>query len=117
MAGLRVVPVKSLPDGSLDIADLCTKAQQHKDDLAAFMVGIAFESNICSRSHFVSQITYPSTFGVFEDGVKEACDIIHKNGGQVYLDGANLNAQIGLTNPATCGGDVCHMNLHKTFSM
>lgn len=99
MAGLKVVPVKSLPNGYLDIADLRAKAEQHKDDLAAFM------------------ITYPSTYGVFEDGVKEVCDIIHKNGGQVYLDGANLNAQIGLTNPAICGGDVCHLNLHKTFSI
>ena len=63
------------------------------------------------------QITYPSTFGVFEHGVQDACKIIHENGGQVYLDGANLNAQIGLTNPAICGGDVCHMNLHKTFAM
>jgi glycine dehydrogenase len=83
----------------------------------------------------VAQITYPSTFGVFEDGVQEACKIIHDNGGQVYLDGmlltnsrcdgsvthiflgANLNAQVGLTNPAVCGGDVCHLNLHKTFAM
>ena len=63
------------------------------------------------------QITYPSTFGVFEDGVMEACQIIHDRGGQVYLDGANLNAQVGLTNPAVCGGDVCHLNLHKTFAM
>ncbi|KAH9178770.1 glycine dehydrogenase [Lactarius sanguifluus] len=81
MAGLKVVPVKSLQDGSLDL------------------------------------ITYPSTFGVFEDGVLDACQIIHDYGGQVYLDGANLNAKIGLTNPATCGGDVCHMNLHKTFAI
>jgi len=99
MAGLKVVPVKSLADGSLDLVDLGAKAAQYKDKLAAFM------------------ITYPSTFGVFEEGVKEACDIIHQNGGQVYLDGANLNAQVGLTNPATCGGDVCHLNLHKTFSI
>ncbi|KAI0296262.1 glycine dehydrogenase [Russula brevipes] len=99
MAGLKVVPVKSLPDGSLDLVDLKEKAEQHKDNLAAFM------------------ITYPSTFGVFEDGVLDACRVIHDNGGQVYLDGANLNAQIGLTNPATCGGDVCHMNLHKTFAI
>ena len=99
MAGLKVVPVKSLQDGSLDLEDLAGKAEKHKDNLAAFM------------------ITYPSTFGVFEEGVRDACDIIHKNGGQVYLDGANLNAQIGLTNPAICGGDVCHMNLHKTFAM
>ncbi|KAK7695283.1 hypothetical protein QCA50_002473 [Cerrena zonata] len=99
MAGLKVIPVKSLADGSLDLEDLKTKAEKHKDNLAAFM------------------ITYPSTFGVFEDGVQDACKIIHDNGGQVYLDGANLNAQIGLTNPATCGGDVCHMNLHKTFAI
>ncbi|KAH9932411.1 glycine dehydrogenase [Amylocystis lapponica] len=99
MAGLKVVPVKTHADGNLDLADLKDKAEKHKDQLAAFM------------------ITYPSTFGVFEDGVRNACDIIHANGGQVYLDGANLNAQIGLTNPATCGGDVCHMNLHKTFAI
>ncbi|TCD62412.1 glycine decarboxylase subunit P, partial [Steccherinum ochraceum] len=84
MAGLKVVPVKTLADGSLDLVDLKAKAEKHKDNLAAFM------------------ITYPSTFGVFEDGVQDACQIIHDNGGQVYLDGANLNAQIGLTNPATC---------------
>ncbi|KAK0465599.1 glycine dehydrogenase-like protein [Desarmillaria tabescens] len=99
MAGLKVVPIKALSDGSLDLEDLTAKAEKHKDNLAAFM------------------ITYPSTFGVFEDGVQDACKIIHDNGGQVYLDGANLNAQIGLTNPATCGGDVCHMNLHKTFAI
>ncbi|KAJ7446476.1 glycine cleavage system P-protein-domain-containing protein [Mycena galericulata] len=99
MAGLRVVSVKVLEDGNLDLADLKGKAEKHKDKLAAFM------------------ITYPSTFGVFEHGVQDACKIIHDNGGQVYLDGANLNAQIGLTNPATCGGDVCHMNLHKTFAI
>ncbi|KAJ7207389.1 glycine dehydrogenase-like protein [Mycena haematopus] len=99
MAGLKVVSVKVLADGNLDLVDLKTKAEQHKDKLAAFM------------------ITYPSTFGVFEHGVQDACKIIHDNGGQVYLDGANLNAQIGLTNPATCGGDVCHMNLHKTFAI
>nr|BDS00030.1 glycine cleavage system P protein [Mycoleptodonoides aitchisonii] len=115
MAGLKVVPVKTHADGNLDLEDLQAKAEKHKDRLAAFM------------------ITYPSTFGVFEDG---ACKIIHDNGGQVYLDGtfgmlsisvwpslklhflgANLNAQIGITNPATCGGDVCHMNLHKTFAI
>lgn len=99
MAGLKVVPVKVHQDGSLDLGDLRAKAEQHKDKLAAFM------------------ITYPSTFGVFEDGVKEACQIIHDFGGQVYLDGANLNAQVGLTNPAVCGGDVCHLNLHKTFAI
>ncbi|KAJ7070878.1 glycine cleavage system P-protein-domain-containing protein [Mycena amicta] len=99
MAGLKVVSVKVLADGNLDLEDLRAKAEQHKDKLAAFM------------------ITYPSTFGVFEHGVQDACQIIHDNGGQVYLDGANLNAQVGLTNPATCGGDVCHMNLHKTFAI
>ncbi|PFH49697.1 hypothetical protein AMATHDRAFT_76072 [Amanita thiersii Skay4041] len=99
MAGLKVVPVKVHTDGTLDLEDLKAKAEKHKDKLAAFM------------------ITYPSTFGVFESGVQDACKIIHDNGGQVYLDGANLNAQIGLTNPATCGGDVCHMNLHKTFAI
>ncbi|KAI9570257.1 glycine cleavage system P-protein-domain-containing protein [Boletus coccyginus] len=99
LAGLRVVAVKTHVDGNLDLVDLKAKAEKHKDDLAAFM------------------ITYPSTFGVFEDGVAEACKIIHENGGQVYLDGANLNAQVGLTNPATCGGDVCHLNLHKTFAI
>lgn len=99
MAGLKVVPVKALADGSLDLEDLKAKAEKHKDKLAAFM------------------ITYPSTFGVFEAGVQDACKIIHDNGGQVYLDGANLNAQVGLTNPATCGGDVCHLNLHKTFAI
>ncbi|KZT02440.1 glycine dehydrogenase [Laetiporus sulphureus 93-53] len=99
MAGLKVVPIKTLHDGSLDLEDLKAKAEKHKDNLAAFM------------------ITYPSTYGVFEDGVQDACKIIHENGGQVYLDGANLNAQIGLTNPATCGGDVCHLNLHKTFAI
>ncbi|KAA1467984.1 glycine dehydrogenase [Dentipellis sp. KUC8613] len=99
MAGLKVVPVKSLADGSLDLEDLKAKAEKHKENLAAFM------------------ITYPSTFGVFEAGVQDACKIIHDNGGQVYLDGANLNAQVGLTNPAVCGGDVCHLNLHKTFAI
>lgn len=99
MAGMKVVAVKTLQDGSLDLEDLRTKATKHKDQLAAFMV------------------TYPSTYGVFEEGVSEACQIIHDNGGQVYLDGANLNAQIGLTNPGTCGADVCHLNLHKTFGI
>lgn len=99
MAGLKVVPIKTHHDGNLDLEDLRAKATQHKDRLAAFM------------------ITYPSTFGVFEDGIQDACKIIHDNGGQVYLDGANLNAQVGLTNPAVCGGDVCHLNLHKTFAI
>ncbi|KAF8913116.1 glycine dehydrogenase [Gymnopilus junonius] len=99
MAGLKVVAIKVHPDGILDLQDLRAKAEKHKDNLAAFM------------------ITYPSTFGVFEAGVQDACKVIHDHGGQVYLDGANLNAQVGLTNPATCGGDVCHMNLHKTFAI
>ncbi|CAE6445087.1 unnamed protein product [Rhizoctonia solani] len=99
MAGMKVVPVKNLPNGNLDLDDLREKAAKHKDRLGAFM------------------ITYPSTYGVFEPGVQEACKIIHDNGGQVYLDGANLNAQIGMTNPAICGGDVCHLNLHKTFAI
>ncbi|KZT43789.1 glycine dehydrogenase [Sistotremastrum suecicum HHB10207 ss-3] len=99
MAGLTVVPVKTLNDGNLDLEDLESKAKKHSKNLAAFM------------------ITYPSTFGVFESGVQQACDIIHQHGGQVYLDGANLNAQVGFTNPATCGGDVCHLNLHKTFAI
>jgi glycine dehydrogenase len=99
MAGMKVVAVKTLPDGSLDLADMRAKAEKHKDNLAAAM------------------ITYPSTFGVFEEGVREACDIVHQYGGQVYLDGANLNAQVGLTNPGTVGADVCHLNLHKTFGI
>jgi glycine dehydrogenase len=99
MAGFKVVAVKVHNDGTLDLNDLKAKAEKHKDNLAAFM------------------ITYPSTFGVFEDGVQEACSIIHEYGGQVYLDGAKLNAQIVLTKPAKCGGDVCHLNLHKTFAI
>ncbi|KAI0031406.1 glycine dehydrogenase [Vararia minispora EC-137] len=99
MAGMKVVPVKNMQDGSVDLEDLAAKAEKHRNSLAAFM------------------ITYPSTFGVFEEGVRDACHIIHKNGGQVYLDGANLNAQVGLTSPAVCGGDVCHLNLHKTFAI
>ncbi|KIM23950.1 hypothetical protein M408DRAFT_332015 [Serendipita vermifera MAFF 305830] len=99
MAGFKVVAIKSLPDGSLDLVDLKEKAEKHSKNLAACM------------------ITYPSTFGVFEESVTHACKIVHDNGGQVYIDGANLNAQVGLTNPATCGGDVCHLNLHKTFAI
>lgn len=99
MAGMKVVPVKVHTTGYLDLEDLRAKASQHRDKLAAFMV------------------TYPSTYGVFENGVEEACQIIHENGGQVYLDGANFNAMIGLTSPGRVGGDVCHLNLHKTFGM
>ena len=97
MAGMKVIVTKTSEGGDIDIADLKAKAEQNKDNLAALMV------------------TYPSTHGVFEEGIKEICDIIHKNGGQVYMDGANLNAQVGLTSPAIIGADVCHINLHKTF--
>jgi len=97
MSGMDVVIVQCDNDGNLDMEDLKAKAKKHKDRLAAVM------------------ITYPSTFGMFEAGVSEACKVVHENGGLVYLDGANLNAQIGLTKPAEIGADVCHMNLHKTF--
>jgi len=97
MSGMKVVTIKCHSDGNLDLEDLAEKATKHKDNLAAIM------------------ITYPSTFGVFEDGVMKACQIVHENGGQVYMDGANLNAQLGLCNPAEIGADVCHLNLHKTF--
>lgn len=97
MAGLKVVVVKCDSDGNIDVNDLRTKAEQHKDSLAALMV------------------TYPSTHGVFEESIREICDVVHKNGGQVYMDGANMNAQVGLTSPAMIGADVCHLNLHKTF--
>ncbi len=99
MAGMKVVVVKSDEEGHIDIEDLKLKAEQHKDDLAAFMV------------------TYPSTYGVFEEGIKKICKIIHDNGGLVYMDGANMNAQVGLTSPGMIGADVCHLNLHKTFSI
>jgi glycine dehydrogenase len=97
MAGMKVVVVACDEHGNVDVADLKKKATEHKDHLAALM------------------ITYPSTHGVFETAIKEICDIVHANGGQVYLDGANLNAQVGLVRPAELGADVCHMNLHKTF--
>ncbi len=99
MAGMKVVVVKSNDDGTIDIADLKEKAVQYQDSLGALMV------------------TYPSTFGVFEEGIKEICSIIHQYGGQIYMDGANMNAQVGLTSPATIGADVCHLNLHKTFAI
>ena len=99
MAGMRVVTVKCDAAGNIDLADLHTKAEQHADRLAAIM------------------ITYPSTHGVFEAAVAEVCDIIHACGGQVYLDGANLNAMVGLCRPAEFGADVCHLNLHKTFAI
>ena len=97
MAGMKIVPVNCDDDGNIDIEDLRKKAKDNSEDLAALM------------------ITYPSTHGVFELGIREICDIVHQNGGQVYLDGANLNAQVGLTKPADYGIDVCHINLHKTF--
>jgi glycine dehydrogenase len=97
MAGMRVVPVGCDRDGNIDLADLKAKAAQHADRLAALMV------------------TYPSTHGVFEEGIREICETIHAHGGQVYMDGANMNAQVGLTSPAAIGADVCHLNLHKTF--
>jgi len=97
MAGMEVVIVGSKSDGTIDIADLQAKAVEHSASLAALMV------------------TYPSTHGVFEEGIKEICRIIHQHGGQVYMDGANMNAQVGLCTPAELGADVCHLNLHKTF--
>jgi len=97
MAGMKVVVSKTDANGNIDIADLRQKAEENKANLAALMV------------------TYPSTHGVFEEGIREICDIIHRNGGQVYMDGANMNAQVGLTSPAEIGADVCHLNLHKTF--
>ena len=97
MAGMKVVVINSTPEGNIDVEDLKKKVEQNKNNLAALM------------------ITYPSTHGVFEEDVKEICSIIHKNGGQVYMDGANMNAQVGLTSPAMIGADVCHLNLHKTF--
>ncbi|AUZ06394.1 decarboxylating glycine dehydrogenase [Vitreoscilla sp. C1] len=97
MVGLKVVVVETDEYGNVDVADLKAKAEQHKDNLSALM------------------ITYPSTHGVFEEGIREICDVIHANGGQVYMDGANLNAQVGLMQPAEVGADVLHMNLHKTF--
>ncbi|MDD2635794.1 MAG: aminomethyl-transferring glycine dehydrogenase, partial [Bacteroidales bacterium] len=99
MAGMKIVIVKCDQDGNIDVEDLRAKAAEHKDNLAAIM------------------ITYPSTHGVFESEILEMVDIIHKNGGQVYMDGANMNAQVGLTNPGVIGADVCHLNLHKTFAI
>ena len=99
MAGMRVVIVKCDDDGNIDLGDLRSKAEVHHDVLCALMV------------------TYPSTHGVFEDAIREICRVVHTNGGQVYMDGANMNAQVGLTSPASIGADVCHINLHKTFSI
>ncbi len=97
MAGMKVVVVKCKENGDIDVEDLEAKAQQHAEKLAALMV------------------TYPSTHGVFEDRIKDVCEIVHRHGGQVYLDGANMNAQLGVCRPAEYGADVCHLNLHKTF--
>src|SRR5688572_9933015 len=99
MAAMRVVVVATAPNGNVDIEDLRRKAAEHRDDLSCLM------------------ITYPSTHGVFEDQIRTICDIVHDHGGQVYMDGANMNAQVGLTSPASIGADVCHLNLHKTFSI
>ncbi len=99
MAGMKVVVVKCNERGDIDLEDLKAKAEKHQNELSALM------------------ITYPSTHGVFEEKVKEICELIHQYGGQVYMDGANMNAQVGLTNPAIIGADVCHLNLHKTFSI
>ena len=99
MAGLKVVPVKSAANGDIDLADFAAKAEQAGDRLAAVM------------------ITYPSTHGVFEETVRQVCDITHEHGGQVYIDGANLNAMVGLVRPGDLGGDVSHLNLHKTFAI
>jgi glycine dehydrogenase len=97
MAGMKIVVVKCDDNGNIDVADMRAKAEQYKNDLSCLM------------------ITYPSTHGVFEESIIEICEIIHQNGGQVYMDGANMNAQVGLTSPANIGADVCHLNLHKTF--
>jgi len=99
LAGMDVVVVATAPDGTIDLKDLRAKAEQHSKQLCAVMV------------------TYPSTHGVFEEGVSELCEVIHQHGGQVYMDGANLNAQLGLTRPGDIGADVCHLNLHKTFCL
>jgi len=97
MAGFNVVPVLCGSEGDIDLNDLCAKAEKYRDTLAALMV------------------TYPSTHGVFEEKIREVCEVVHAHGGQVYMDGANMNAQVGLTSPGTIGADVCHLNLHKTF--
>ncbi len=99
MAGMKIVVVKCDEQGNIDIADLKEKAEQHKENLSCLMV------------------TYPSTHGVYEEGIIEITSIVHDNGGQVYMDGANMNAQVGLTNPGNIGADVCHLNLHKTFAI
>jgi len=97
MVGMKVVVVKSAPNGNMDFEDFSAKVEKHKDNLAALM------------------ITYPSTHGVFEENIVEVIDLVHANGGQVYMDGANMNAQVGECSPGAMGADVCHLNLHKTF--
>jgi glycine dehydrogenase len=97
MAGMKIVPVACDTNGNIDVADLRAKAEAHQNELSCLMV------------------TYPSTHGVFEETIRDICDIIHAHGGQVYMDGANMNAQVGLTSPGFIGADVCHLNLHKTF--
>ena len=97
MAGMKVIVTKTDEHGNIDVEDLRQKAEENKDSLACLMV------------------TYPSTHGVFEETIQEICGIIHSHGGQVYMDGANMNAQVGLTSPGNIGADVCHLNLHKTF--
>ena len=99
MAGMKVVVVASTSEGNIDVADLKAKAEQHSARLSCLMV------------------TYPSTHGVFEESIQDICALIHEHGGQVYMDGANMNAQVGLTSPAAIGADVCHLNLHKTFAI
>ena len=97
MAGMEVVVVKSDEEGKIDVADL------------------EGQSRTIQGQTFCLMVTYPSTHGVFEESITDICEIIHKNGGLVYMDGANMNAQVGLTSPANIGADVCHLNLHKTF--
>ena len=99
LAGMKVVVVKNLESGEIDFEDLKTKAEEHKENLSAVM------------------ITYPSTYGFFDNNIKEITKLIHEHGGQVYLDGANMNAQVGFTSPGNVGADVCHLNLHKTFAI
>ncbi|MDP7107821.1 MAG: aminomethyl-transferring glycine dehydrogenase subunit GcvPB, partial [Roseibacillus sp.] len=99
MAGFRVVAIKCDEEGNIDVADLQTKCEKHSGELGALMV------------------TYPSTHGVFEESILEVCNTVHRHGGQVYMDGANMNAQVGLCSPGGIGADVCHLNLHKTFSI
>ena len=98
LAGMEVVTVACEDNGDISVDDLREKVVKYKDNLAAFMV------------------TYPSTHGVFEGSIRDLCSLVHENGGQVYMDGANMNAQLGLSRPADIGADVCHLNLHKTFA-